>query len=108
MDGIGPRIIKTAASALSSSIAMLINKSIETGTFPAQLKQAKVLPIFKGCDRSDPSNYRPISILPTVSKIFDKHINKHLMGFLNKHKLLHESQSGVRYKHSCQTALISN
>ena len=106
LDGIGPRIIKTAASAISSSIAMLINKSIETGTFPAQLKQAKVLPIFKGGDRSDPSNYRPISILPTVSKIFEKHINKHLMGFLNKHKLLHESQSGFRHKHSCQTALI--
>ena len=85
---------------------MLIYKSFETGTFPAQLKQAKVLPIFEGGYRSNPSNYRPISILPTVSKIFEKHINKHLMGFLNKHKLLHESQSSFRHKHSCQTALI--
>ena len=74
--------------------------------FPSQLKQAKVLPIFKGGTKSDPSNYRPISILPTISKIFEKHVNKHLMGFLNKHKLLHESQSGFRHKHSCQSALI--
>ena len=92
--------------AVSPSIAELINKSIVTGCFPSQLKQAKVLPIYKGGDKSDPSNYRPISILPTISKIFEKHVNKHLMGFLNKHKLLHESQSGFRHKHSCQTALI--
>ena len=85
---------------------MMINKSIDSGIFPSQLKQAKVHLIFKGGDKSDPNNYRPISIRPTVSKIFEKHINKHLMGFLNKYKLLHESQSGFRQKHSCQTALI--
>ena len=94
------------ASLISPSIAMLINKSIKTGTFPFQLKQAKVHPIFKGGTKSDPSNYRPISILPTVSNHLKKHINKHLMGYLNKHKLLHESQSGFRHKHSCQSALI--
>ena len=86
---------------------MLINKSINADVFPSQLKQAKVFPILKGGgDKSDPSNYRPISILPTVSKIFEKHINKHLMGYLNKYKLLHEGQSGFRQKHSCQSALI--
>ena len=106
LDGIGPIILKIPASAISPSIAKLINKSIATGCFPSQLKQAKVLPIFKGGTKSDPSNYRPISILPTMSKIFEKHVNKHLMGFLNKHKLLHESQSGFRHKHSCQSALI--
>ena len=106
LDGIGPRILKLSAHVVSPSIAELINKSIVTGCFPSQLKQAKVLPIYKGGDKSDPSNYRPISILPTTSKIFEKHVNKHLMGFLNNHKLLHESQSGFRHKHSCQTALI--
>ena len=95
-----------AVSVISPSITLLINKSIATGIFPAQLKQAKVLPVYKGGTKSDPSNYRPISILPTVSKIFEKHMNTHLMGFLNKYKLLHESQSGFRHKHSCQTALV--
>ena len=47
-----------------------------------------------------------ISILPTVSKIFEKHINKHLVAFLNKYKLIHKNQSGFREKHSCQTALV--
>ena len=44
--------------------------------------------------------------LPTSSKIFEKHVNSHLMGYLNKHKLIHECQSGFRQKHSCNTALV--
>ena len=77
-----------------------------TGKFPSQLKSAKVSPIYKSGAKSDPANYRPISILPIISKIFEKHVNHHLMGFLNKYKVIHESQSGFRQKHSCQTALV--
>ena len=93
LDGLGPKIIKSAACILSPIIASLINKSILSGIFPSQLKCAKVFPIFKGGVKSDPTNYRPISILPTVSKIFEKHVNKHLMNYLNKYKLIHENQS---------------
>ena len=106
LDGLGPRILKLAGNCLAPSIADLINKSIVTGQFPTKLKQAKILTIHKGGSKSDPSNYRQISVLPTISKIFEKHVNKHLMGYLNKHKLLYENQSGFRPKHSCQTALI--
>lgn len=67
---------------------------------------AKIYPIHKSGPKSDPTNYRPISILPTISKIFEKHINKHLMAYLNKYKLIHINQSGFRQKHSCQTALV--
>ena len=70
------------------------------------MKLAKVLPIYKDGEKSDPSNYRPISILSTVSKIFEKHVNKHLMAYLNKYELLRDNQSGFRTKHSCQTALV--
>ena len=70
------------------------------------MKCAKVFPIFKGGNKSDPSNFRPIYILSTISKIFERHANKHLMNFLNKYKLIHEYQSGFRKKHSCQTALV--
>ncbi|MCG7877652.1 MAG: reverse transcriptase family protein [Candidatus Thiodiazotropha endolucinida] len=106
LDGIGPRILKLVCNIISPSITDLINKSIQTGLFPNQLKMAKVLPIFKTGAKDDPSNYRPISILPTISKIFEKHVNSHLMAFLNKYKLIHECQSGFRHKHSCNTALI--
>jgi hypothetical protein len=56
------------------SIAFIINSSIDTGFFPAFLKEDYVQPIFKSDDKENPSNYRPISILPTISKIFERHI----------------------------------
>ena len=93
-----------AIYSICPGIAALINKSLRIGKFPCQL--AKVFPIFKGGCKSDSSNYCPIFILPTVSKIFEQHINEHLMTYLNKYKLIHESQSGFRQKHSCQTALV--
>ena len=85
---------------------MLINKSLVTGQFPTQLKLAKIYTFFNRGAKVDPSNYMPTYILPTVSKIFEKHTHKHLMGYLNKHKLIHQNQSGFRQKHSCQTALV--
>ena len=106
LDGIGPRIIKSVANLLSTIIAVLINKSIVTGKFPDQLKLAKVFPIYKSGSKSDPCNYRPVSILPIISKISERHVNKHLMAYLNKYRLIHESLSGFRQKHSCQTALV--
>ena len=60
---------------LAHSIASLITKGIETATFPSHLKVAKVFPIDKNGTKSDPSSYRPISILPAISKPFEKHIN---------------------------------
>ena len=48
LDGLGPRLLKTPAAVMAQSIAMLINKNIDTGIFPSQLKRAKVFPIFKG------------------------------------------------------------
>ena len=106
LDGLGPRLLKTIKNIISPSIAAIINKSLTSGKFPNKLKIAKVFPIFKNGSKSDPSNYRPISILTTISKIFEKHVNKHLMGYLNKYNLIHECQSGFRQKHSCQTALV--
>ena len=98
LDGLGPQIIKLGVNSLSLHIAALINKSIISGTFPSELKCAKVFPAFKGGSKSDPSNYRSFSILPTVSKIFEKHANKHLMNYLNKYKLIHmkASRASVR------------
>ena len=68
LDGIGPRIIKSVANILSLSIAALINKSNTTGKFPDKLKFAKVFPIHKSDSKSDPCNYRPISILILFQK----------------------------------------
>ena len=106
LDGIGPRIIKSVTNILSLSIAALINKSIATGKFPDKLKLAKVIPIHKSGSKLNPCNYKPISILLSISKIFEKHVNKHLMAYMNKYNIIHESQFGFWRKHSCQTELI--
>ena len=67
----------------------------------------KVSPVFKDGDRGLPTNYRPISVLPTISKLIERHVQKHLYAYLSKYKLLHSAQSGFRPGHSCQTALVN-
>ena len=106
LDGLGLKK-KLAINSQSPIIEILINKSIRTGKFHNEMKCAKVFPIFKGGNKSDPSNYRPISILSNISKIFERHVNKHLVNYLTKYKLIHEHQSGFqKKKNSCQTALV--
>ena len=77
-------MIKLATNGLSPVMADLINKNINSGSFPSQLKSAEVFPIYYSGQISDPPNYSPISILPTISKTFEKHVDKHLMNYLNK------------------------
>ena len=101
------KILNMAADKVSPTLLKIINISITTGEFPDGLKIAKLIPIHKGGAADDPSNYRPISIIPVISKIIEKHVTKHLFGFLNKYQLLHRSQSGFRKHHSCNTALLN-
>ena len=105
IDSIGPKLLKLSAPIIYKPIASLINKSIANGKFPDDLKLAKITPIYKKGDKTNPGNYRPISILPTISKLFEKHIASQLRVFLSTHDLLHKEQSGFRQFHSCQTAL---
>ena len=107
LDGISAKILKLSANVIAPSLVSIINISILNGQFPDILKEAKIFPVHKGGVKSDPSNYRPISILPIISKLIEKHVTKHMFGFLNKHKVLHKAQSGFRKKHSCNTALIN-
>ena len=108
LDSIGPRLLKIAPNVLTPSITYvyIINRSIESGVFPCIWKNAKVNPIFKSGDKYNVNNYRPISILPTLSKIIEKWIEKNLMLYLDKHTLLHKNQSGFRKNHSTESALI--
>ena len=91
---------------MSPSITYLVNKSLLSGIFPQPWKEAKISPIFKSGCRDDVNNYRPISILPTLSKFIEKWIHKQLMSFLNSYSLLHKQQSGFREGHSTESALI--
>ena len=105
-DDIGPRLLRMSSPIIAESLTYICNLSIKTGSFPERWKEAKVKPLLKGGPSNDPNNFRPISILPVLSKLFEKHVHEGLINFLEKYKLLHDTQSGFRRNHSCETALI--
>ncbi len=104
-DGISTKLIKDIKSEIAYPLSILINKSLQEGTVPDDLKIAKVLPIFKKNDPHNVSNYRPISLLPGFSKIFEKVVFKRIYHFLQKHEALYEKQYGFRPKHSTTDAI---
>ena len=84
LDGIGPRLLKLSSGVIYKSLTFIVKKCIENGFFPLLWKQAKVTPLYKNGSRDEINNYRPISILPTLSKLIEKFIQKNLVSFLNQ------------------------
>ena len=107
LDGIDGKILKLSTPFVTDTLTYIYNLCIDKHQFPTQFKQAKVIPLFKSGDNSQPSNYRPISVLSLLSKPLEKHIHKHIYRHLDKFDLLHKNQSGFRKNHSCQTTLIN-
>jgi hypothetical protein len=107
LDGIDNKILKLSAPYIAETLTYIYNLCIDKCTFPSLFKQAKVIPLYKSGDMNDPSNYRPISILSSLSKPLERHINSQLQTHLLKHNLLHSNQSGFRPNHSCHTALTT-
>ena len=105
LDGIGPRILKLSAPIITNVITHIVNVSISTNKFPSMLKNAKLTPVYKNGDKTIPENYRPISILPTLSKIIERQVTNSVLNYLNANNIIHSQQSGFRQSHSCQTAL---
>ena len=81
---------------------------MNTGVFPKSLKLAKVIPIHKAEDKQNVSNYRPISILPLLSKIFEKIVFKQMLNYLDKFSLLSNNQYGFRPLRSTTQAILDN
>ena len=86
-------------------MANLINLSFSTGLFSKILKQAKTIPIFKKGDQQDCKNYRPFSLLSSISKIIEKLVHRQLYGFVEFNKYLYTNQFGFRNLHSTNHAL---
>ena len=80
-DTLNNRILKELSSPLSSPFCDLFNYSLSTGQFPEVWKQANITPIYKKDDSSDPSNYRPISLLSAVGKVLEKLVHKYVFNF---------------------------
>ena len=100
------KLLKIAADVAAPSLTCIFNQSLLTGIYPSDWKLAKVTPIFKNGSKTDLNNYRPISVIPAVAKIFEKIIYDQLYNYLNVNDLLTSCQSGFRSLHSTLTALL--
>ena len=106
-DGLSPQIIKANAPLLAHQLAHVYNLSFSQGIFPKLLKNAIIIPIFKGSSYTDPSNYRPISVLTIFSKLLEKLFYSRLIAFVDRHNILHSNQFGFRKHKSTNTAIAS-
>ena len=95
-DGIPARVLKECASELALPLSKLFTLSFVTGACPAARKIAMVVPVHKKKARSDPRNYRPVSLLPVMSKVMESLINRSLNNFLERQKVLSQHQFGFR------------
>ena len=98
-------LLKMSLPFIIEELTYIYNLCIDKCIFPNKLKEAKVIPLPKSKDTTQPQNLRPISLLPLLSKPLERHIHKYMYKHLNEQQLLHQFQSGFRPNHSCQTAL---
>lgn len=105
-DGISSKLLKQIKNEIAEPLALIINQSLNTGIFPDQLKLAKVIPLYKKDAETIFTNYRPISLLPAISKIFEKVIYNQLYEYFQTYKLFYVSQYGFREGHSTEYASL--
>ncbi|MEE8341453.1 MAG: reverse transcriptase family protein, partial [Candidatus Neomarinimicrobiota bacterium] len=105
-DFISTKLLKSIKSEICEALTLIVNQSLVDGNFPDLLKIAKVTPIFKKGDSSNIENYRPISVLPAISKVFETVIYRQLFNYFTINNLFSNSQYGFRKSHSTEHASI--
>ena len=105
-DGISSKIVKLLKNEISKQLTVLINQMLKTGIFPDSFKTSKIVPLFKKGDNELLTNYRPISLLPTISKVFERVIYDQLYWYFNNNNLLADEQFGFCKNHSTEYAAI--
>ena len=106
IDKISAKVLKLSAPVIAQSLADIFNASTESQTFPSEWKVARVIPLHKKGPRNMLDNYRPISILPIITKIYEKILYDQLMEYLHAENILSEHQFGFRRQHSTSSALL--
>jgi len=107
VDNMCVKLLKLSADVIVAPLTYIINVSLVSGTFPQNWKSARICPIFKGGNNSEPCNFRPISILPILSKIIERAVFDQLYPHLDSQSMLHEAQSGFRPRYSTASALMN-
>lgn len=103
-DGISVKLLKHIFPIIANTITTVLNQCLQANTFPDQLKIAKIAPIFKTGEKNKFENYRPISILPAVSKVFEKAMANQLVDHLKTNNILYRSQYAYRQNHNTELA----
>ena len=106
-DGVSAKMLKSTAPYIAKSLTNLFNTSLKSGKFPSDWKVARIVPIPKGGDPENPGNYRPISILPVLSILLEKHLHDLLSRHLNMYSPLSQHQWGFTSGKSTTSALTS-
>jgi len=105
-DGLSPKLIKKCSTNIVNPLTHIVNLSLSSGIVPQQMKIAKVIAIFKKENPSLLENYRPISLLPTFSKILERIVYNRLYQYLQTHDILTPAQYGFRKKLSTELAIL--
>ena len=105
-DGIHSRVLKETHAEIAQPLQIIFTKLMNEGKNPSIWKQAIVVPIFKKGKKSDPANYRPVSLTSIVGKVMKKIVRKHVIHHLEQNKLMCDEQHGFMGGRSCSTQLL--
>ena len=105
-DKISTKFLIQIADIITPALTLIINQSLTTGIFPDMLKKAKVVPIYKKDDKMLFENYRPVSVLPSISKVFERILHTQLSNYMSRENLLYPHQYGFREGHSTELAAL--
>ena len=106
LDMISARLIREYEDLICIPICNSFNRSIGQGIFPDVWKCARVAPLFEAGDRNDVNNYRPISVISVVAKVFERIVYDQLYAYLEEHSIICKYQSGFCSTHTTVTALL--
>ena len=99
-------VLRMAAQSLAPSLSEIFNMSFITGQVPTAFKVSHISPLFKAGDPTIPTNYRPVSLLPIVSRLLEKLVKEQVDKYLEEHQLLPLTQFAYRTNHSTEDALV--
>jgi hypothetical protein len=105
-DLLSNRMLKREKNVFVKLLINLVNETIMSGKFPDALKIAKIIPVYKKGDRSNMNNYRPIALLPVLSKVLEKVLNEQITRRLDEYNIIDDNQYGFRNGHSTEDAVV--
>ena len=100
IDNLSSRFLKDGSKVLATPIAQICNLSIKLSTVPVECKIAELKPLYKKGKKTDPKNYRPISLVPVIATILEKVIHDQTVDFVAKKNIFYKFLSGFRKFHS--------